>query len=366
LALTAAPWSTIAQDENGVIGEDNAMENRVGTEGDDAEGELADTHSERIASSEADGGSPQQVSVAVKIVEFQTDRLSDRGFSAYFARRAEVRPYGRVSTGQGNITAADLTFPASTAPTITVFLDRIALGAGNVEIILQALEEENRAYILSRPKALVTLGNTTTIATSQQIPFQATKVAGTTVTQVTSFRDTGVNLRLTLNNIIDDDGDWSTTEDQYIQLHIDASVSEEGQQFVIALDDQVASGGAFSQPQNIIQAPEFVKRQIVTEAWVRHGQVLMLGGLYRRTTQKSVRTAPWLNDAENNAIGLMERAVPGSFLPSPLSDLLGSRSSSEAFRELVFIIKADVWRPSQSTYDFAQDEIVDVEESVEQ
>lgn len=294
---------------------------------------------------------PEQVDVSVKIVEFQTTKTIETGFSAYFAREVVQRPYGRVTSGSGNIVSADLTFPTAGTPTVTAFLDRIALSDGDIEMVLQALVEENRAFILSRPKALVMMGQTTKLGTTQKIPYEATKVVGTTAIQVTEFRDTGVSLEILLNGVIDDDGNWDTKQDTYIDITIDASVSEEGQQFVIALDDNATSTN-FNQSQNAIRAPEFITRRLKTQTWVRDGQVLVLGGLFRRSKQKSLRTAPWLPQAEDAAIGLAENLVPGNFLASPVSATIGNRSSNEGYRELVFIIKADVWRPSLSAYDF--------------
>ncbi len=308
------------------------------------------------ALAEAKGEQPRQVDVSVKIVEFQTNSILETGFSAYFVREAIQRPYGRVSSGRGAITTADLTFPTNGNPTITAFLDRIAISEGDIELILQALAEENRAFILSKPKAKVVLGSSVTIGTETEVPYEATKVVGPTAQQITQFRPTGVSMTLNLHDIIDDDGDWTQDSDTYINLTIDASVRELGQNFVVALDDGVLPATNFSQSQNALSAPEFITRAINTNVWVRSGQVLVLGGLYRRTHQKSLRTAPMLTQLEDFTINMAENIVPGNFLASPLSATIGNRASAEEFRELVFIVKADVWRPSgASAYKFFDD-----------
>lgn len=302
------------------------------------------------------GKQPQQVDVSVKIVEFQTNNLLETGFSAYFVREAVNRPYGRVSSGQGHITTADLTFPTTGTPTVTAFLDRIAISDGDIELILQALEEENRAFILSRPKAMVVLNKTVELGTVTRVPYEKTQVVGTTAQQITDFRETGVSMKLTLNDIIDDDGDWTRNTDTYINLVIDASVKELGQQFVVALDDGQLPATNFNQRQNALTAPEFITRQINTDVWVRDGQVLVLGGLYRRTYRKSLRTVPMLTQLEDFTINAAENIVPGNFLASPISATIGNRASNEEFRELVFIVKADVWEASSaSPYKFFQD-----------
>jgi len=116
---------------------------------------------------------PQQVSVSVKIIEFQTQIGSETGLSGYFRQKADPRPYGRVSVGNPAITSGDLTFPTTQSPTITVFLDRMTSKWGDFEAVLQALVSQNRAFILSRPKALVPVGaaTPTVIQTVQEIPY---------------------------------------------------------------------------------------------------------------------------------------------------------------------------------------------------
>jgi len=85
--------------------------------------------------------------------------------------------------------------------------------------------------------------------------------------------------------------------------------------------------------------------------------VLILGGLYRNSETRSLTTVPWLTQAEDLAIGLAERAVPGNTLFSPLSSTFGNRSTTETRRELVFLIKSEIWDPSRTfSSDFGFDD----------
>lgn len=291
---------------------------------------------------------PQQVMVSVKIIEFQTSKGVETGLSAYFTKVTSAEPFGEVSTSGSLLNTADLTFPTSTAAGITVFLDRISVMEGEFEIIIQALVDENRAFILSKPQAMVMIGadKPTVIQTIQEIPYESTVVVGSTAVQVTKFEETGVMLSITVPRVIDDDGDYSTRDDTYVQLSVDAMVKEEGQRIVVALDDQLAAGQDFEGAQNQITVPEFISRGIKTHVWVRDGQVLMLGGLYRNTESKNISTLPWLTQAENAAIGFVENVVSGSFSASPISSTIGSRNTEEGRRELVFLIKCEIWGPA--------------------
>ncbi len=297
---------------------------------------------------------PEQVNVSVKILEFQSVKGVETGFNAYFAQREVTRPYGRVSeTGRGVISTADITFPTPRAPAITVFLDRITSYYGDIEMVLQALVDENRAFILSRPRAMVRVGSETPaeVKTVQRIPYETTTVAGTTTVQITEFRDTGVTLELTAPQVVDDDGDWTTNDDTYINLNVYADVKELGQRFVVALDNRFQSGNSVGLQQNQITAPEFVSRSIRTNVWVRHGQVLVLGGLYRNTKTNRLDTLPWLAQAEDMAIGMAERVIPGTVGAAPVSATIGGRAATEERRELVFLIKAEAWRPAFTVAD---------------
>ncbi len=291
----------------------------------------------------------QQVNVSVRIIEFQTTKGVETGLSAYFRQRNEPRPYGRAESGNGNVTTADLTFPTTTAAGITVFLDQLTTGYGDFELVLQALIDENRAFILSQPKALVQVGQEvpTVIQTVQDIPYETTTVVGATAVQTTSFRPTGVTLDVKANQVIDDDGNPNTTNDTFMQLTLSAVVNEEGQRITVALDDLLASGGGVgAQTSNAISVPEFVSRSINTTVWMRHGQVLILGGLYRNTKTKDLETLPWLTQGEDLINGVVQRFVPLAMPQVPLSAGLGHQDSSESRRELVFLIKCKMWRPA--------------------
>ncbi len=290
---------------------------------------------------------PQQVQVSVKVIEFQTDKTIETGLSAYFRQRLVSQPYGRAASPAGSISASDITFPASTTAGITVFLDRLVTRYGDIEVVLQGLVDQGRAFILSQPTALVPVGaaagRPTVIETTQEIPYEDTVVVGTTAVQTTKFKPTGVTLSVTALEIIDDDGDPNTREDTYINLQLTASVVEAGQRITVALDDLLAgSSGLFSNTTNAIRVPEFVTRRITTTVWVGHGQVLMLGGLFRNTENKDLATLPWLTQGDRFMNGFIRRAVPFGVQPVPLSSSIGNNKLSHGRRELIFLIKADV------------------------
>jgi Flp pilus assembly secretin CpaC len=282
-------------------------------------------------------GEPIQVNVGVKVVEFQTMKGKESGLSAYFKN---LQP-------QQALRAADLTFPASTMSGLSIFLDQLGLSEGELEVSLQALVNENRAFILSRPNVMVMVKEPvpTYIQTGQRIPYESNVIAGNTPVQVTMFMDTGVMLKVAVPEMIDDDGDWSTTEDTFIKVDIEAEVKEEGQRIVVALDDTLANGGIFSSSSNALSVPEFVNRRIKTTIWVRHGQVLILGGLYRDVDTKDITALPWLAEAESGIMGMVSKLTPGKSFGTPIANSLGNKKKNAERRELVFMLKAESWYP---------------------
>jgi Flp pilus assembly secretin CpaC len=298
----------------------------------------------------ASAQNPQQVNLSVKIIEFQTTKGVETGLSAYYKQRLDPQPWGAVAVGRGAISAGDITFPTPTNAALTVFLDQITNSYGEFELVLQALVDENRAFILSHPKTMVKVGEITTpaiIQTVQEIPYETTTVIGATAVQSTSFRPTGVMLSAFVPTVLDDDGDPDTTDDTYIQLALTAQVDEEGQRITVALDDLLGgAGGVFSQSSNAIRVPEFVSRMISTTVWVRHGQVLILGGLFRNTKSKSLSTLPWLAQGQVMLNGVLQKVIPFAIPDIPITSALGSQTSDEGRRELVFLIKAELWKPS--------------------
>jgi hypothetical protein len=294
---------------------------------------------------------PKMVDVKVKIVEFQATKGVETGVNAFFARRNRYRAYNRLTSGRGAITSADLTFPIENSA-ITVFLDQIRMSEGDLEIVLQGLVNESLALILSRPRAKVMVRQAVPmiVTTVKDNPFEEPLSVGNNLVTITRFKKTGVTLNIGVPDLTDDDGDWATTDDSYVRLDITAQVDELGGEVDI---------------QTGFTAPSYTNRMIKTTVWVRHGQMLILGGLYRNRKAKEVASVPWLNQGEKVAVGAAERVVPGNVLVSPLSSTLGSRRTTEERRELVFFIKTETWRPAytvfpdESAFDGFEEEEID-------
>jgi hypothetical protein len=307
---------------------------------------------------------PKQVNVAVKIIEFQSTEDLETGFSAYFKNRLDPRPYGRVVAGQESaVDSLALTFPSPTTSGLTVFLDNLTNNWADVELVLQAMVDQGKAFILSQPKVMVPVGAAVPaiIKTSQDVPYENTIVIGASAVQTTAFKMTGVILTVSALEVVDDDANPTTTDDIYVKLKLTAEISEEGQRIAVALDQRTGSGGILNAVSTSISVPEFVSRSVDTTVWVRNGQVLLLGGLYRNNKTTVLSTMPWLPQTEGVVNNLISRVLPFAANPQvPLSASVGYNNKGFTRRELVFMIKADLWRKSFTVADefgFAADQV---------
>jgi hypothetical protein len=71
----------------------------------------------------------------------------------------------------------------------------------------------------------------------------------------------------------------------------------------------------------------------------------MLGGLYRNSESKSIASVPVLNQVEDAAQRAIGGLLSGDLAGNPLTGTIGNRDTEESRRELVFLIKAETWRP---------------------
>lgn len=316
-----------------------------------------------LAAFAANAQEPKQVNVSVKIIEFQTTNDLETGFSAYFKDRIHPRPYGKVVAGQEtDVNSVALTFPNTGSSGLSVFLDNLTNNWADVELALQAMVDQGKAFILSQPKVMVPVAAAVpaVIKTSRDVPYTNTIVIGATAVQTTAFKPTGVAMTVSALEVVDDDGNPTTTDDTYIKLKLTAEINEEGQRIAIALDQRTGSGSILNQTSTAISVPEFVSRSVDTTVWVRNGQVLLMGGLYRDDKNTNLSTLPWLPETEGVVNNVISRMLPfAASASTPLSASVGNNAKSSARRELVFMIKADLWRKSYTVADefgFAADQ----------
>ena len=252
---------------------------------------------------------PTQAVVEILVLEYNGNKLFDLGTSGVFARWAP----GIGGTDPGNLSLVDMAFP-SAGPAglgLGMFLDRISINEGQFAFLIQALEQDEKFEILSRPRLLLEMGGERKkeVKTVQRVPYETTQVVGTRAVVVTKFRDTGVTLSAQLDGI---------TDDGYLELHLEAKVGALGARLGVAMAEQP--------PGSVLYVPEFFDRSISTDVVVGDRQVLVLGALLS-TEDKEVR-----------------RGVPVLSEIPVLKYLFGSVSKQKSYRELIFFVKPMIYR----------------------
>jgi general secretion pathway protein D len=197
---------------------------------------------------------PRQVLIEATIAEIDYSLITDLGVNWEYLKGAN---FGKgllnlSSSGSG------LTF---------------AVGiADELRATLNALEQQNRANILSSPHVLASDNREARIDVSTEVPTVTASTVipsgGQSITTTTvQYRDTGVLLAVTPH----------INERGLVTMDIFQEVSEQSADVVVA-------GDAF---------PSFFKRVVQTSLTVQHGQTIVLGGLIRENKSKTSSGVPW-------------------------------------------------------------------------
>ena len=132
-----------------------------------------------------------------------------------------------------------------------------------LDLELSALASEGNGEIVARPKVITADQQTATIESGTQIPFQEATSAGATST---SFQDAVLSLEVTPQ----------ITPDNRIIMDLQVNQDEVGQIF---------NG-----------VPSIDTNAVSTQVLVDNGQTIVLGGIFRNTSNRSVDKTPFLGD----------------------------------------------------------------------
>jgi type IV pilus assembly protein PilQ len=197
-----------------------------------------------------------QIEIIAKLVDVDVSALREWGIN-WSWNNVQFQP-GSDFVNEGDI-AADLSDPLFRFKTFVMGTD------GNLEVELQALEQQRKANIISNPRITTVDNREAKILVGQKIPLIVQDVAGNAVSQLTQI---GIQLRVIPH----------ITADDKIVLDIHPEVSDLSTQSTV-------QGGI------IINTAEADTRVMVED-----GQTAVIGGLIRNN-ESSVKTGvPFLMD----------------------------------------------------------------------
>lgn len=204
-----------------------------------------------------------QVLIEARIVEASSDYNQTLGirwggsFSTGSIGGQNIDIAGSYSVNTPVISAG----PTATNPGGVLGLTIGSLNTVKVDLSLQALEIIGKAKILSNPRVLTMDNESATIQQGKSIPVQTTSAEGTR----TEFVDANLNLTVTPR----------ITPDGFIQLKIAAKKNE-----------PVRIEGA--------TAPGIDKKEVNTQALVKDGETIVIGGIYTKSERESEQRVPLL------------------------------------------------------------------------
>lgn len=159
-----------------------------------------------------------------------------------------------------------------------------AVTGGKYSFLLQALEEDGRLEVLSRPQIVTSDNKPATISIGQRVPLITdTRVTELTGNSISNYRyeDVGVNLSVTPK----------ISPDGTVKLDIGTTNSAVSSSSVPISKD--------------VSAPIINQRRANTTVSVPSGQTILIGGLIATTDDKRMVKVPWLGDIP--VIGAMFR-----------------------------------------------------------
>jgi type II secretory pathway component GspD/PulD (secretin) len=164
----------------------------------------------------------------------------------------------------GNATAFNST---NTGSDFTLIFD-------DIRTVIHALQEKNNVEIIASPRVMVVSGQTANIVAIEEIPYREqtdTSQGGATAMTSTQFKNVGVKLNVGA----------TLTDDRFILLNVDTEQN-------VQTGTSVAAG--------VAGIPIVDTRKIQSALLLEDGQVLVIGGLRRKETQKQTNQIPILGD----------------------------------------------------------------------
>ncbi len=250
---------------------------------------------------------PDQIMIEVVLLDVKLDDgtelginwdlLTNRDHEAVFRQNLGFTNRLQSTPRSDNVTESDSTIGLATAYNTTgTGSDLWLLLGGDIRTVIHAIQQKNNIEILASPRVLVVSGETASIKAVEEVPYseQSQTSEGGSLTS-TQFKNVGITL----------DVGATLTDDKFILLKVETEQS-------IQTGTSVVSG--------VSGTPIIDTRNVQSALLLEDGQILVIGGLRRKTTQKQTNQVPLLGDLP--IIGLAFKATDTTENSSELLVLL--------------------------------------------
>ncbi len=151
---------------------------------------------------------------------------------------------------------------------------KVGIIANDVSVFLRVLDEVTDTTILSNPKILALNRQASRVLIGRKVGYISSTSTETSTTQTVQFLDTGTQLYF--RPFVNNDGS--------VRMELKPQVSE-----AVIREANGTSGAP-------ITIPDEITNELVTNVIVRDGQTIVLGGLFRESTETTRRQVPILGD----------------------------------------------------------------------
>ncbi|MDH2999274.1 secretin [Chelonobacter oris] len=248
----------------------------------------------------------QQVLIEARIVTISDESLRELG-----VRWGLFKPSGQSHRLAGSLEAngfaeienqLNINFGSEYSNAAGVSLQVAKIGSRLLDLELTALERENNVNIIASPRLLTTNKKSASIKQGTEIPYLVNNTRNDT--QSVEFRDAVLGLEVTPH----------ISHDNTILLDLMISQNSPG--------NSVAYGNN--------QMTTIDKQEIQTQVFARHGETIVLGGVFHDTIVDGQDSVPLLGE------------LPG------IKHLFGKETKRHAKRELVIFVTPHIVQPQQT------------------
>jgi type II secretory pathway component GspD/PulD (secretin) len=217
---------------------------------------------------------PEQIMIEVVLLDVKLDNETEIGVNWDLLTTRDHHAIFRQNLGFSNRVGSTLrsetTLGTATAYNTTgTGSDLWLLWPGDIRTVIHALQEKNNVEILASPRVMVVSGQTANIEAVEEIPYQEvtdTSQGGTAAMTSTEFKNVGIKLNVGA----------TLTDDKFILLKVET--------------EQNVYTGALS------GVPVVDTRKIQSSLLLEDSQILVIGGLRRKQTQRQTEQLPFLGD----------------------------------------------------------------------
>jgi type II secretory pathway component GspD/PulD (secretin) len=202
------------------------------------------------------------------------DMLTTRDHDAVFRQNLGFtnRLQSTAKSDGSSSGSTDTVGNATVYNTVGTGSDLWLLLGGDIRTVIHAIQQKTNVEILASPRVLVVSGETASIKAIEEVPYselsQTSEGGALTSTQ---FKNVGVTLNVGA----------TLTDDKFILLKVETEQS-------IQTGTSVVSG--------VSGTPIIDTRNVQSALLLEDGQILVIGGLRRKDTQKQTNQLPFLGD----------------------------------------------------------------------